>query len=285
LRKQLAEGRAWQGELINRRKDGTPYDSAVTVTPLIDKADHITGYVVVHRDITHLKELDHLKDQFVSRIGHELRTPAANIKLYGELLERGKPEKQREYIKTLQRETERLQHLIDGFLEMSELDAGRSAIYLSPVELNRLVAELIHDRLKQLEERRLELVTQFDAALTGVTIQTDRALLARVLNILLDNAVNYAPQETTITVSSRVTDATDQPSHRIAMHNTGPGLSSEELPHMFERFYRGEAARDYRVPGAGLGLAIAQTIMQRLNGRLTVDSQPGEGVTFTLSLR
>ena len=115
LRKQLAEGRAWQGELINQRQDGTPYDSAVTVTPLIDKDDHITGYVVVHRDITHLKELDHLKDQFVSRIGHELRTPAANIKLYGELLERGKPDKQREYIQTLQRETKRLQHLIDRF--------------------------------------------------------------------------------------------------------------------------------------------------------------------------
>ena len=103
------------------------------MTPLPDKEDRITGYVVVHRDITYLKELDHLKDQFVSRIGHELRTPAANIKLYGELLERGKPDKQREYIQTLQRETKRLQHLIDRFLEMSELDAGRAAIYLSPV--------------------------------------------------------------------------------------------------------------------------------------------------------
>jgi PAS domain S-box-containing protein len=285
LQTQLAEGRAWQGELINRRKDGTPYDSAVTVTPLIDKDDHITGYVVVHRDITHLKELDHLKDQFVSRIGHELRTPAANIKLYGELLERGKPDKQHEYIQTLQRETARLQHLIDSFLEMSELDAGRAAIYLSPVELNRLVTELIHDRPTQLEARQLELVTRLAAAPAGLTVQTDRALLARVLNILLDNGLNYAPQGATITVSSGVIDATDQHQHFIAVHNTGPGLSSEELPHMFERFYRGEAARDYKVPGAGLGLAIAHTIMQRLNGRLTMETQPGAGVTFTMWLK
>lgn len=285
LRTQLAEGRAWQGELINRRKDGTPYDSAVTVTPLVDKEDHITGYVVVHRDITHLKELDHLKDQFVSRIGHELRTPVANIKLYGELLERGKPDKQHEYIQTLQRETERLRHLIDGFLEMSELDAGRAAIYLSSVELNRLVTELVHDRLNQLEARQLELVTQLTAAPTGLTVQTDRALLARVLNILLDNALHYAPQMATITVSSSVTDVADPHRYLIAVHNTGPGLSNEELPHMFERFYRGESARDYKVPGAGLGLAIAQTIMHRLDGRLTVDTQPGAGVTFTMWLK
>jgi PAS domain S-box-containing protein len=284
VQKQLAAGQAWKGEVINRRKDGTPYDSAVTVTPLIDKDAHVTGYVVVHRDISGLKELDHLKDQFVSRIGHELRTPVANIKLYGELLERGKPDKQHDYIHTLQRETERLRHLIDGFLEMSELDAGRAAIYRSTVELNQLVVELIHDRRDQLKARQLELVTQFATAPTGLTVQTDRALLARVINILLDNALHYAPHGATITVVSRVADAADQHWRLITVHNTGPGLSSEELPHMFERFYRGEAARDYKVPGAGLGLAIAHTIMQRLEGRLTVESQTGQGVTFALWL-
>jgi signal transduction histidine kinase len=106
-----------------------------------------------------------------------------------------------------------------------------------------------------------------------------------VLNILLDNALNYAPHGATISVSSGVTETTDQPRHQVAVHNTGPGLSSEELPHMFERFYRGEAARDYKVAGAGLGLAIAQTIMRRLDGRLTIDTQPGAGVTFTVWLK
>lgn len=285
LREQISGGQPWQGEIVNRRKDGSLYDAAITITPLKDKEHQITGYVVVHRDITHLKELDHLKDQFVSRIGHELRTPVANIKLYGELLERGKPDKQREYIHTLQRETERLRHLIDGFLEMSELDAGRAAIYLSTVELNQLAAELIHDRLSQLEARQLKFVTQFAPAPAGLTVQTDRALLARVINILLDNALHYAPHEATITVSSRMTDAADPYRHLITVHNTGPGLSNEELPHMFERFYRGEAARDYKVPGAGLGLAIAHTIMRRLDGRLAVDTQPGAGVTFTVWLK
>jgi len=285
LREHMLSGQPWQGEMINRRKDGTLYDAAITITPLNDKQQQVTGFVIVHRDITHLKELDRLKDQFVSRIGHELRTPVANIKLYGELLDRGKPEKQQEYIQTLQHETERLRHLIDGFLEISELNAGRAPIYLSPVELNQLITELLQDRLMQLKVRQLELVTRFAAAPTGLTVQTDRALLARVLNILLDNAQNYAPHGATITVSSQVTDAADPHRYHIAVHNTGPGLSSEELPHMFERFHRGEAARDYKVPGAGLGLAIAETIMRRLDGRLTVDTQPNAGVTFTVWLK
>jgi PAS domain S-box-containing protein len=285
VRQHMLSGQPWQGEMINRRKDGTLYDAAITITPLKDQQQQVTGFVVVHRDITYLKELDHLKDQFVSRIGHELRTPVANIKLYGELLERGKPDKQHEYVQTLQRETERLRHLIDGFLEMSELNAGRTAIYLSSVELNRLIAELLQDRLAQLKARQLEIVTRLADAPGGLTIQTDRALLARVLNILLENAQHYAPHGATITVSSQRLDAVDQHRYRIAVHNTGPGLSSEELPHMFERFYRGEAARDYKVPGAGLGLAIAETIMRRLDGRLTVETQLGEGVKFTVWLR
>ena len=101
---------------------------------------------------------------------------------------------------------------------------------------------------------------------------------------LLDNALRYAPREATITVCTSRADSTITSGVTVAVHNTGPGISPEELPHMCERFYRGEAARDYKVPGAGLGLAIAQTIMRLLNGLLTVDSSPGQGITFTFWL-
>ena len=120
LREQVLKGQPWQGEIINRRKDNTLYDAAITITPLKNKQQQVTGFVVVHRDITRLKELEHLKDQFVSRIGHELRTPIANIKLYTQLLERGKPDRQHDYLQTIQREIERLMHLNDSFLEMAE---------------------------------------------------------------------------------------------------------------------------------------------------------------------
>jgi PAS domain S-box-containing protein len=285
LREQVLMGQPWQGEIINRRKDGSLYDATITITPLKDNEQQVTGFVAVHRDITRLKELDRLKDQFVSRIGHELRTPIANIKLYAQLLERGKPDKQQEYLQTIQREIERLTHLNDSFLEMAELDAGRTAPHLSVVDLNQLLKDLLRDREQIAQRRGLELQLLPDPRLNGPAVTTDRALLARAVSNILDNALDYAPRGASITVSTRRAESEQTSGDIIAVHNTGPGISSEELPHMFERFYRGEAARDYRVPGAGLGLAIAQTIMQRLNGRLTVDSQPGQGVTFTLWLK
>ena len=135
------------------------------------------------------------------------------------------------------------------------------------------------------QQRNLTLKLQPDPNLNRSLVTTDRALLARAVGNILENALHYAPQGASVTVTTNRSAEAEARSYHIAIHNTGPGISSEELPHMFERFYRGEAARDYRVPGAGLGLAIAQTIMQRLNGRLTVDSQPGQGVTFTLWLK
>jgi PAS domain S-box-containing protein len=285
LREQIAHGQNWQGEIISRRKDGSPYDAAITITPLTDKHRRITGFVVVHRDITRLKELDHLKDQFVSRIGHELRTPIANVKLYAQLLEHGKPDKQQDYQHTIQREIARLTHLNDSFLEMAELDARRTAPQLSVVNLNRLVSDLLRDVESIAQQRGLVLQSRLDADLNGPTVTTDRALLARAISTLLDNALDYAPRGATVTVSTSSADPNRAQSATIAVHNTGPGIPTEELPHLFERFYRGDAARDYKVPGAGLGLSIAQVIMQRLNGRVTADSHPGEGVTFTLWLK
>jgi PAS domain S-box-containing protein len=285
LREQVMQGQAWQGEIVNRRQDGTLYDAAITITPLKGDQQQVTGFVVVHRDITRLKELERLKDQFVSRIGHELRTPIANIKLYAQLLEHGKPDKQRDYLHTLRSEIERLTQLNDSFLEMAELDAARTAPHLSPVNVNQLARDLLRNFESRAQQRDLTLTHQFDQSLNDLPMTTDRALLARAVSNVVENALHYAPRGTPVTVSTQLQCEADARSCNISVHNTGPGISSEELPHMFERFYRGAAARDYKVPGVGLGLAIAQTVMQRLNGRLTVDSQPDQGVTFTLSLK
>ncbi len=285
LREHVLRGQPWQGEIINRRQDGTPYDAAITITPLKDKQEQVTGFVVVHRDITHLKELDHLKDQFVSRIGHELRTPIANIKLYAQLLERGRPEKQQDYRQTIQREIERLTYLNDSFLEMAELDAGRLPPQLMPLDINQLLKDLLRNLDQQAQERSLTLELRVEPRLNGAVVTTDRAMLARAISTILANALAYAPQGAAITVITGLSESAGQRWHTIAVHNTGPGISSAELPRLFERFYRGEAARDYKAPGAGLGLSIAQTIMQKLGGRVTADSQSDQGVTFTLWLK
>jgi PAS domain S-box-containing protein len=282
LQRAFQRGDAWRGELVNRRRDGTLYDVALTLTPLADPDGTLSGFVAVHRDITRFRELDRLKDQFVSRIGHELRTPVANIKLYLELLERGQPERYPQYVQTLQRETDRLRRLIDGFLEMAQLDAGAVLIRPTAVNLNQLVLDLLVDRRPVATDRGLTLDARTEAALPPV--QTDRTLIAQAISNLVDNALNYTPPGGQVVLTTGQYVADDTRWVTVGVADTGPGITPDERSRLHERFYRGEAARDFKVPGAGLGLSIVDAIMAQLGGRLTVDSQPGQGATFTVWL-
>jgi PAS domain S-box-containing protein len=282
LQRAFQRGEAWRGELVNRRRDGTLYDVALTLTPLTDRDGTLSGFVAVHRDITRFRELDRLKDQFVSRIGHELRTPVANIKLYLELLERSRPERYAQYVQTLHRETDRLRRLIDGFLEMAQLDAGAVLIRPTAVNLNQLVMDLLIDRKPVAADRGLTLDARTEAELPHV--QTDRTLVAQAISKLVDNAFNYTPAggQVMLTTGQCMIDDTRWVTVRVA--DSGPGIAPGERSRLHERFYRGEAARDFKVPGAGLGLSIVDAIMTQSGGRLTVDSEPGQGATFTIWL-
>jgi PAS domain S-box-containing protein len=301
LRQHLQRGERWQGEVVGRHKDGTLYDIALTVSPLKDTADQIIGYVAMNRDVTRFKELERLKSQFVSRIGHELRTPIANIKLYVDLLERGKPDKREDYRQTLRREVERLRRLIDGFLEISQLDADTLPIHLIPIDLNRLIGAITVDQSSIAEQRGLTLVCERAAKLPPVLADTD--LLTQAVGCVVENALDYTPSGGHITVTtelrqdlpgssaSAVNAVNDGENLRglswvtLTVRDTGPGIPAKELPRVFERFFRGEAARSYTVPGAGLNLAICRLIMEKIGGRVTVDSQAGQGAAFTIWLR
>ena len=282
---RVRQGQTWEGEIVNRRKDGTLYDAAATVTPLLDRDRQVTGYVVMHRDITRLKELDRLKSLFVQRIGHELLTPLAVIKFHVEMLERGKRDKLDDYIRVLREQVARQQHLLDSFLEISAMDAGRVELHLVRFNLNHFGVDVIRGREDEAVARGLTIQRQFAPEIDRLVLQTDRTLLGRSINILLDNAIAYAPQGALITLSTALRDDGGQTWQTLSVHNAGPGLQAKELPRLFERFYRGEAARDYKVSGAGLGLAIAHAAVQLLGGRLTVESESGTGVAFTIWLK
>ncbi len=289
LERHLGQGEAWRGEVINRRKDGALYDAALTLNPLRDVDGQVIGFVGVERDITHLKELDRLKNQFVSRIGHELRTPLTNIKLYLELLERGRPDRREQYMQTLHHETARLRRLVEGFLEISQLDADTVPIRSIPTDLNRLAADLIVDRRTLAAERGLSLDYQPEPDLPLAL--ADSTLIAQVISNLMENALNYTPRGGRITFRTAARRHEEQDWITFAVQDTGPGISPEEMPRLFERFYRGEAARDFVTPGAGLGLAICKAIVDKLAGRITVngavlgDPPQRHGAAFTVWLR
>lgn len=289
LERCFERGEPWRGEVISGRKDGTHYDAALTIIPLRGADGAIVGYVVSQRDITHLKELERLRNQFVSRIGHELRTPLSNIRLYVELLERGKPEKRAEYMKTLWRETARLQKLIEGFLEISQLDAGMLPVNPVPTDLNQLLGRVIGEHSALAAERGLTLTLHPDPGLPRVL--ADPELVDQVIANLLENALRYTPRGGRIAVRTALRRREEREWVTLAVQDTGPGISPEEIPRLFGRFYRGEAARDFSTPGAGLGLAISKAIVDRLEGRITVDGgvegEPPQrqGATFVVWLR
>jgi PAS domain S-box-containing protein len=279
----ISRGEIWRGELVNRRKDGGRYDAALTIAPVFDIDGKISGYVGVQRDISHQKELDRLKDEFVSNVSHELRTPIANVKLYISLLTHGKPEKYAEYLQTLRREAARLEKLIEDLLDLSRLDLGRQPITLAPTDANQLAAQLIADRTALAAGRQLLIDYRAESPLSYA--QADSAMLSQVVSNLLTNAVNYTPTGGVITVTTAARQRDEQTWITITIQDTGPGISPHDRAHLFERFYRGEAGRKSGTPGTGLGLAISAQIMNKLGGLISVDSQPGEGAAFTVWLK
>jgi len=277
----IRRGEIWIGELVNRHKDGRLYDCALAIAPLRDAADQIVGYVGIQRDVTHHKELDRLKDQFVSNVSHELRTPLANVKLYLGLLERGRVERREQYLLTLHRETARLENLIEDLLDISRLDLGATPIRTRATEIDAVLAPLVADRMQLAAQRDLTLTYRPQPALPAVLIDPD--LFTQVMSNLLGNAINYTPPGGSITVWTDVVDVEDATWRwvTVSIQDTGPGITAADRPHIFERFYRGAAGRQSGAPGTGLGLAICKEIIERMRGRLTLDSAPGQGAIFT----
>jgi PAS domain S-box-containing protein len=275
-------GERWRGELVVRRKDGTTYEADVIAGARYDQLGQVTGFVSSIRDISKLKEVDRLKDQFVSDVSHELRTPLANLKLYLHLLEQGQPRQRRYYLDTLLREQMRLEHLIENLLDLSQLDLGAVQANRALLDVGPLVQSLVLDREAAAEAQGLELITQL--AVEPLFVLADGRMLVQVLDNLITNALQYTPALGKVTVRTARCPGDEHDWITISVSDTGLGISSDERDRIFERFYRGGAARQSGAQGAGLGLAICREIAERHLGSIEVESEPDVGSTFTVYL-
>jgi PAS domain S-box-containing protein len=278
-------GRIWRGELINRRKDGSLYDAAVTISPVKNAIGTLVSFVGVQHDISALKELDRMKSQFVSDVSHELRTPLTNIRLYLDLLQgTGDPAKTTRYLETMDRESGRLADLIDDLLSLSRLDAGTVAFFPNPTNLNDLLLALVEDRRALAASRGLSLSLDCETGLPRV--MGDGRLLTQVFTNLLTNALNYTESGGKVMLRTRL-HVDDGARWVIAeVEDTGLGVPLDEQPLIFRRFFRGQASRQTKAAGTGLGLAICKEIVDRHAGRLEVQSDgvSGGGSRFTVWL-
>ena len=233
-----------------------------------------------------LTELDRLKSKFVSNVSHELRTPLGNIKLYLELLEGADDARRPRYMATLTRETDLLYSLIEDLLQLSRLDQGTAIPSPQRVDLGELVTQLVGDRVAQAQQKGLTLAAEVSPELPPAVAGI--RMLRQVFSNLITNAMNYTPAGGSVTVRAGVAAPAPSPDGpawlAVSVTDTGLGISAEDQAHLFERFYRGEAARVSKAQGTGLGLAICDEIVRRHRGRITVESQQGEGTTITVWL-
>ena len=281
----LRNGESWQGELVLQRKDGRTYEAASTLAPLSGAGERLAGTVFGHQDISRLKDLDRARSQFMANVSHELRTPASIMKLCTQRLrqERGAEETGR-ISRLLEGQVNRLLHLIQDILEMAELDSGRMNMAWKPI-----LAVYAH--------AGTQMVRYHDQATgAGLTLlrsvapelpiaEGSQGRLFQALGELMENAIIFTPAGGQVTVEAGLTEEEGQRWVTVAVHDTGPGISLQEQGRVFDRLYRGRLAESGHIPGTGLGLSIAQEIMRAHGGRVTVESEPGKGSTFTLWLR
>ena len=236
-------------------------------------------------------DLDHLKSDFVSRVSHELRTPLTTIKALTRLLLRGDvgEEKQREYLETISIECDRQIDLILNLLDLSRIEGGVYRLAVERVEVADVVVSCIKAELAAAERRMHKLRSDHIADIPPVC--ADPKALRRVVSNLIENSIKYTPDGGSITLSADVN--VDHVAVRVK--DNGRGIPKEDLPILFDKFYRGRPAphpaatndeflEDADVSGVGLGLYLARDVMGRMGGRISVETEVGEGSTFTLHL-
>ena len=260
-------------EQINRVDDlarRIPYESS-------SKRDEIGSLIeAFNQTLERLETLFTSQQRFLADVSHELRTPLTVIKGNVDLMRRMN-ELDEESLTSIDQESGRLTRLVGGLLLLAQAESGTVSLTIRPVELDTLLLEVFHE-MRVLAGEKIKLhLTEIDQ----VQVNGDRDRLKQVLLNLMGNAIQYTPQGGDVFLSmGKVAEQA-----RIIIRDTGPGIPVEDLPHIFERFYRAEKSRTRgKTTGFGLGLSIAHWIVDKHGGRIEVDSKDGQGTTFCIWL-
>jgi len=281
------------------RKNGEEFDCEIAMSEVGVPAGSRRLFTVVIHDITErkraeqmeaeaqaskareeaLRELDHMKSEFISNVSHELRTPLHAIRGFAKLMLRGKvpdTETQKEFLSIIDERSQHLGALIESLLDMSRLESGRFDIQ----KQHLLIKDIIHETIGSFYSLASEqgIVISEDIPATLPEIEADRERLGQVMVNLLSNAIKFSNGERSVIVKAEAKD--DELVVQVTDH--GIGIPKEAMLHLFERFYRAEDSMARG--GAGLGLYISRQIIEAHGGRIWVDSKVGKGTTVSFAL-
>jgi two-component system phosphate regulon sensor histidine kinase PhoR len=264
------------------RIEGTPSRFIqVNAVALKDSAGAAGGAVLVFHDLTRIRELEGVRQEFVANVSHELRTPLSLIKGATETLLDGAktdPVALEKLLTIIDRHADRLTLLIDDLLLLARLDSDRMKLNLQSLPLRPLVQEVISDLAPKAQGRQVTFENAVPSGF-GATVDPDR--LRQVLSNLIDNAVKYGRPAGKVRVSGR---EMNEKMVELCVEDDGPGIPSDARARVFERFFRVDKARSREQGGTGLGLAIVKHVVQAHGGEVRVESELGHGTAFYFTL-
>jgi PAS domain S-box-containing protein len=267
-------------EVEMRRADGTSVWGSLSMRPITDGRGKLIARRLAVVDITERKKLDQLKDDFISLVSHELRSPmtvitgAINTALTEE--ERLTPEERRQLLKDASVEADTLSNILVNLLELSRIQANRLALNSEPINAKKVIRTAIEEIKRQGSGHQF--VSKLPRDLPAV--DADELRLERILHNLLENAVKYSPPESTIRVAA-------QPQDKylvISVSDEGPGITPADQTRLFAPFQRLEKGRPGGARGVGLGLLVCRRLVEAHGGQIWVDSTPGKGATFSFTI-
>jgi signal transduction histidine kinase/transcriptional regulator with GAF, ATPase, and Fis domain len=255
---------------------------AASFTPVALPDEGPFNVVAVFRDITKEIEIDRMKSEFLSMAAHELRAPMTSIKGYSDMLLLGLAgeyeERQKQFLDTIKANVNRVMEMINEFSEISRLETGTLKLNTEPLHIDRLVSEVVISLQPQIKAKEVNLTVEVPSDLPEVW--GDRTRIIQVLTNLVTNAYKYTPEEGRIAIKAQWVDDSVQ----VDVEDTGIGIAPQDQEKLFSRFFRADHPEVRRVAGTGLGLSITKSIVEMHGGHIWVESQLGQGSTFSFTL-
>jgi len=264
------------------RKDGKKIAVADSAAPLKDKGGSVVGSVVVFRDVTKEREIDHAKSEFVLLASHELRTPLSTVSWYVEMLLSGdvgtlKPD-QKKYLDNVYSGNQRMIKLVSALLNTSRVELETFTITPKPVYIQKVIDSICDDFKDEIKKKSLHIEKQYDKKIPEIAL--DSKVIGLAFENVIGNAVKYTPAGGSIRLATKI----DASQVLVTVADTGYGIPKDQQDKIFTKLFRGDNVRLKEADGTGLGMYLAKRIVEQFGGKIWFESEENKGSTFYISI-